>query len=119
MTEPLHWWIIFNVFVLVMLALDLGVFHRHAHTVRLKEAIGWSIFWVVLALLFNLALYWIWPVGQGGYTPAQAGLAFFTGYVIERALSIDNIFVFVVLFSYFQVASQYRSEEHTSELQSR
>ena len=107
MTEPLHWWIIFNVFVLVMLALDLGVFHRHAHTVRLKEAIGWSIFWVVLALLFNLGLYCIWPDGQGGYTPGQAGLAFFTGYVIERALSIDNIFVFVVLFSYFRVPSQY------------
>lgn len=108
MDEPLHWWIIFNVFILAMLALDLGVFHRHAHTVRLKEAIGWSIFWVVLALLFNLGLYWIWwPDGQGGYTPAQAGLAFFTGYVIERALSIDNIFVFVVLFSYFKVPSQY------------
>ena len=107
MAEPLHWWIIFNVFILVMLALDLGVFHRHAHTVRLKEAIGWSIFWIVLALLFNLGLYWIWPDGQGGYTPAQAGLAFFTGYVIERALSIDNIFVFVVLFSYFKVPSQY------------
>ena len=107
MAEPLHWWIIFNAFVLVMLALDLGVFHRHAHTVRLKEAIGWSIFWVVLALLFNLGLYWFWPDGQGGYTPAQAGLAFFTGYVIERALSFDNIFVFVVLFSYFRVPSQY------------
>src|SRR3990172_2329572 len=94
MDVPLHWWIVFNVFILVMLALDLGVFHRHANTVRLKEAIGWSIFWVVLALLFNLGLYCIWPDGQGGYTPGQAGLAFFTGYVIERALSIDNIFIF-------------------------
>ncbi len=107
MSEPLHWWIIFNVFVLVMLALDLGVFHRHAHTIRLKEAVAWSIIWVVVALLFNVGLYWFWPDGQGGYTPAQAGLAFFTGYVIERALSFDNIFVFVVLFGYFKVPSKY------------
>jgi len=107
MGVPLYWWIFFSVFILVMLALDLGVFHRRAHTIRLKEAIGWSIFWIVLALLFNLGLYWIWPLGQGGYTPAQAGIAFFTGYVIERALSIDNIFVFIVLFSYFKVPSMY------------
>jgi len=107
MSEPLHWWIIFNVFVLAMLALDLGVFHRHAHTIRLKEAVAWSIIWVVVALLFNVGLYWFWPDGQGGYTPAQAGLAFFTGYVIERALSFDNIFVFVVLFGYFKVPSKY------------
>jgi tellurite resistance protein TerC len=107
MAEPLHWWIIFNVFVLVMLALDLGVFHRHAHTVRLKEAIGWSVFWVVLALLFNLGLWWLWPTAGSKLTPNQAGLAFFTGYVIERALSIDNIFVFVVLFSYFRLDSRY------------
>jgi len=107
MAEQPYWWIIFNLFVLAMLALDLGVFHRHAHTVRLKEAIGWSVFWIVLALLFNLGLYWIWPDGQGGYTPSQAGLAFFTGYIIKRALSIDNIFVFVVLFAYFQVPSHY------------
>ncbi len=104
---PLHWWIIFNVFVLVMLALDLGVFHRHAHAIRLKEAVGWSIIWVVLAMLFNVGVWWLWPNGQSGYTPAKAGLVFFTGYVIERALSIDNIFVFVVLFSYFRVPAQY------------
>src|SRR3972149_3899127 len=107
MLVPIEWWIVFNVFILVILALDVGVFHRPAHTIRLKEAIGWSIFWVLLALLFNLGLYWIWPDGQGGYTPAQAGLGVFPGYVVERALSIDNIFVFVVLFSYFKVPSQY------------
>jgi tellurite resistance protein TerC len=95
---------IFNVFVLVMLALDLGVFHRTDHTVRLKEAIVWSIFWVILALLLNVGLWWLWPEEEGGLTRNQAGLAFFTGYVIERALSIDNIFVFVILFSYFRVA---------------
>ncbi len=107
MTQGVLGWVLFNLFVLFMLALDLGVFHRKAHAVRLKEAIGWSIFWVVLALLFNVGLWWFWPVTVDGLTPNQAGLAFFTGYVIERALSIDNIFVFVVLFSYFRLDSKY------------
>src|SRR3972149_7314256 len=98
MLVPIEWWIVFNVFILVMLALDLGVFHRHAHTVRLKEAIGWSIFWVVLALLFNLGLYWVWPVGQGGYTSAQAGVGVFTGYGIERGPGHDHTFRFCVGF---------------------
>ncbi len=100
-------WVFFNAFVLAMLALDLGVFHRTAHKVGLKEAIGWSIFWVILALLFNVGLWWFWPETGDGLTRGQAGLAFFTGYVIERALSIDNIFVFVVLFSYFRLPAEY------------
>lgn len=104
-----HWtpWILFNAFVIFMMVLDLCVFHCKAHTIGLKEAIGWSIFWVVLALLFNLFLWWWWPVAEGGLSKNEAGLAFLTGYVIERALSIDNIFVFVVLFSFFQLPSQY------------
>lgn len=95
MTEtPLLFWVLFNVFVLLMLALDLGVFHRRAHEVKVKEALIWSAVWVSLALVFNLGLYF-WK----GPTPA---LEFLTGYVIEKALSVDNIFVFVLIFSYFR-----------------
>jgi tellurite resistance protein TerC len=93
-------WVGFNVFVLAMLALDLFVFHREAHEVRLKEAAGWSIFWVALALLFNVGLYYV----RG----ADDGLAFLTGYLIEKALSVDNIFVFVLVFSYFDVPPRYQ-----------
>jgi tellurite resistance protein TerC len=90
----------FNLFVVAMLALDLGVFHREAHEVSLKEAAGWSILWIALALMFNYGLY----VFQG----RQAGLEFLTGYLIEKALSVDNIFVFVLIFSYFNVPPRYQ-----------
>ena len=85
----------FTTFVLVMLALDLGVFHRKAHEVRFREALSWSVVWVALALAFNVAI-WAW------YGPTK-GLEFLTGYLIEKALSVDNIFVFLVLFSLFAV----------------
>jgi tellurite resistance protein TerC len=91
-------YVVFLAFILAMLAVDLGVFNRKAHTVSLKEAIFWSIVWTVLALLFNLGIYF-----YAGTTPA---LEFFTGYVVERALSFDNIFVFVIIFSYFGVPSR-------------
>ncbi len=74
-----------------MLALDLGVFHRKAHVVRFKEALIWSGVWVGLALLFNAGIWW-----QFG---AEPGVQFLTGYLIEKSLSIDNIFVFVIIFS--------------------
>lgn len=92
-------WIAFNLFVIVMLVLDLGLFHRKAHVVRLKEALGWSAFWILLALIFNLGLY-IWS-GPG---PA---LQFLTGYLIEKSLSVDNLFVFLLIFSYFRVPQLY------------
>jgi len=88
-------WIGFNVFVLVMLALDLGVFHRKAHVVSFKESMTWTVVWVVLALLFNAG---IWH-----FSGSQKALEFFTGYVIEKSLSVDNVFVFAMLFSYFAV----------------
>ena len=88
-------WIGFNVFVLGMLALDLGVFHRKAHVVTVKESIAWTVVWVVLAMLFNL--------GIAHYMGDAKGLEFFTGYVIEKSLSVDNVFVFALLFSYFAV----------------
>jgi tellurite resistance protein TerC len=93
-------WIGFNVFVLVMLALDLGVFHRQAHTVSIKEASIWSIAWITLALAFNAGLYF--------FSGPEPALQFFTGYLIEKSLSVDNIFVFVLLFTYFAVPAAYQ-----------
>lgn len=93
-------WILFNLFVLAMLALDLGVFHRKAHVVRLKEALGWSVVWICLALLFNLLIYfWLGP---------ETALQFLAGYIIEKSLSVDNLFVFLLIFSYFSVPSVYQ-----------
>jgi tellurite resistance protein TerC len=93
-------WVLFNAFVLGMLALDLGVFHRSAHVVRAREAAIWTGVWVTLALLFALGLY-IWQDGQ-------TALTFLTGYVIEESLSVDNIFVIVMIFAYFGVPRQYQ-----------
>jgi len=93
-------WIGFNIFVLLMLALDLGVFHRRAHAISLREAAAWNVVWLAMALAFNYAmLHWY------GRTPA---LEFFAGYVIERALSFDNIFIFLLLFRYFAVEPRYQ-----------
>ena len=93
-------WVGFTVFVLAMLALDLGVFHRKAHGVRFREALAWSTVWVGLALAFNLLVY--------HWFGAQRGLEFLTGYLIEKVLSVDNIFVFVVIFSFFAVPAAYQ-----------
>jgi tellurite resistance protein TerC len=93
-------WIGFNVVILALLALDLGVFHRKAHAVSIKEAAIWSAVWIALSLLFNLSLFfWL------GREPA---LQFLAGYLIEKSLSVDNIFVFVLLFNYFRVPAQYQ-----------
>jgi tellurite resistance protein TerC len=100
MTDNLWLWVGFNVFVLLMLALDLGVFHRKAHVVTFKESISWTVVWVSLALLFNLGITY--------YMGPQKGLEFFTGYVIEKSLSVDNVFVFALLFSYFAVPPLYQ-----------
>ena len=93
-------WIGFNIFVLLMLALDLGVFHRTAHIVTFKESISWTVIWVALAMLFNLG---VWH-----YAGSEKGLEFLTGYVIEKSLSVDNVFIFVLLFSYFAVPQVYQ-----------
>jgi tellurite resistance protein TerC len=93
-------WVGFNVFVLAMLALDLGVFHRQAHIVSFKESITWTVVWVVLALLFNGSI--------GHFYGSQKALEFFTGYLIEKSLSVDNVFVFALLFSYFAVPAKYQ-----------
>lgn len=109
--DTLVWmWIGFNVFVLAMLALDLGVFHRSAHVVSIKEATLWSVAWIGLAAIFNLGIYLFWQqlVPQSSYTNSEAALAFMTGYLIEKSLSIDNIFVFVLIFGSFAVPAQYQ-----------
>ncbi|MBC6698207.1 TerC family protein [Hymenobacter puniceus] len=93
-------WVAFNAFVLAMLLLDLLVFNRRAHVVRMREALGWSAFWIALSLTFNYLVYHF--MGQ------QAGLEFLTGYLIEKSLSVDNLFVFLLIFSYFKVPAQYQ-----------
>ena len=93
-------WVGFNIFVLAMLALDLGVFHRKAHALSLKEASIWSVVWITLAMVFNAGLYLF-----AGPEPA---LQFFTGYLIEKSLSVDNIFIFLLLFTFFKVPAAYQ-----------
>lgn len=103
MTPETTWWVAFIVFVLAMLAIDLGVFHRHAHEVKMREALGWSSVWISIALVFNAGIYFGWV---GTYAPperSQAALEFLTGYLIEYSLSVDNVFVFALLFKYFHV----------------
>ncbi|MBZ0089814.1 MAG: TerC family protein [Thermoanaerobaculia bacterium] len=99
-TSSLWLWVGFNVFVLGMLALDLGVFHRKAHVVGFKEAGIWSAVWIGLALAFNGA---VWH-----FFGPQKGLEFLTGYLIEKSLSVDNIFIIALIFSYFAVPEQYQ-----------
>src|SRR5688572_13603481 len=101
-TMPLWGWVLFNIFVLAMLALDLLVFHRKPHEVSLKEALSWSGVWIGLALVFNAGIY-LW---QG----RQLALEFLTGYLIEKSLSVDNIFVFMMIFTYFKVPAKYQHE---------
>ena len=93
-------WIAFNAFVLAMLAVDLFVFHRDAHEVRIKEAATWSAIWIALAVLFGAGVY--------RFMGREAGLEYFAGYLIEKALSVDNIFVFVLIFGFFRVPAQYQ-----------
>lgn len=106
--KPLIWWLGFNAFVLLMLAIDLGVFHRKAHEVRFKEAIAWSTVWIVLAMVFNLGILLGW---FGPYEAAERAVRakeFFVGYVVEKSLSVDNVFVFAMIFGYFAVPAHYQ-----------
>lgn len=96
----IYFWIGFHVFVFIMLALDLGVFHKKTHTVPVKEAMTWSAVWIMLALIFNAFVYL-----EFGKVKA---LEFLTGYVIEYSLSVDNIFIFILIFTYFAVNTKYQ-----------
>lgn len=118
-----YWWFygIFMLFVLGMLALDLGVFHKKAHEVSFKEASIWSVVWVSLALIFNFILYryslWKFPqderlLANPNFVPDIAAwnvsLEFLTGYIVEKSLSVDNIFIFVMVFAYFAIPTKYQ-----------
>jgi tellurite resistance protein TerC len=110
MQESIWLWIGFNLFVLFMLALDLGVFHRKSHAISTREAIIWSVVWISLSLVFNTIIYFFWDrmVPGSDYTNREAALAFLTGYLIEKSLSVDNIFVFILIFSFFAVPDAYQ-----------
>ncbi len=99
---PLVVWLGFHGFVLVLLAIDLLVFHWKAHEVKMREALTWSGVWVGLALAFTVGVY--------GFLGRQAALEFLTGYLIEKSLSVDNLFVFLLIFSYFRVPAQYQHQ---------
>jgi tellurite resistance protein TerC len=98
--DQLWLWVGFNAFVLAMLAVDLLVFHKEAHEVRVREAATWSLIWIALALLFGVGVYQL--MGR------EAALEYLTGYLIEKALSVDNIFVFVLIFGFFRVPDRYQ-----------
>jgi tellurite resistance protein TerC len=100
MATSIWFWIVFTAFVLLLLVLDLGVFHRKAHAIRVREAALWSAFWIGLALLFNAGVWYV--------AGAETALQFLAGYLVEKSLSVDNIFVFVVIFSYFRVPAEYQ-----------
>ena len=118
-----YWWLYaaFVGVVLALLALDLGVFHREPHRVRFREAVAWCVTWIILALLFNGALYayGLWAFPQDPRLTAipgfdhreaawQVALEFLAGYLIEYSLSVDNIFVFVLVLGYFRIPAQYQ-----------
>jgi tellurite resistance protein TerC len=103
-------WLIFNVFVLAMLALDLGVFHRDEQVVTVREAIAWTTVWIGLAAAFAVVIYFFGHtmVAQPGRANSQLTLEFVTGYLIEQSLSVDNLFVFLLIFRYFKVPAEYQ-----------
>lgn len=100
MEITIYHWIVFLVFLVLMLVIDLGVFNKKSHTVSNKEALLWSAVWIALALIFNAGVYWFYGHGKA--------LEFLTGYLLEKSLSVDNLFIFVVLFGYFNVPKQYQ-----------
>ena len=110
MESSIWLWVGFNLFVLSMLALDLGVFHRKAHAVSGKEALAWSLVWISLAMAFNAIILFSWDrmMPESSYANREAALAFLTGYLIEKSLSVDNIFVFILIFSFFAVPAAYQ-----------
>src|SRR5271157_2552012 len=104
-------WVLFNLFVFAMLALDLGLFHRDKHVVELREAIGWTAVWIALAACFAVLIYFFGHTMVGHARPnSQLSLEFVTGYVIELSLSVDNLFVFLLIFGYFRVPRAYQHE---------
>jgi tellurite resistance protein TerC len=105
-----YWWFYagFVAFILLLLAVDLGVFHRTARAVSFRESLGWSVVWVALALAFNCAFYFYAASRFGPEAGTRVTLEFLTGYVVEKSLAVDNVFVFVLVFDYFAIPSEYQ-----------
>jgi tellurite resistance protein TerC len=110
-------WISFLLLIAVVVSLDLGVFHKKAHVPTLPEALGWTAVWVTLALIFNIGIYYLYEINPAGWdmgaeqlTGSEAALQYFTGYLLEKSLSVDNIFVIAMVFAHFQIplADQHR-----------
>lgn len=108
MEVGIGFWIGFVVFVVVMLFLDLKVFHKQDEEIRVKPALYWSAFWIGLALLFNVGIYFIGDIYWGEVIAKQKALEFFTGYLIEKSLSVDNLFVFLMVFGFFGIQAKYQ-----------
>jgi tellurite resistance protein TerC len=102
----------FVAFVLAVLALDLGVFHRKAHEVSFKESSLWTMIWIGLALVFNYVFYLFVQMKFDAFTAKKSALEFLTGYVVEKSLAIDNIFIFAVVFAYFKIPKKYQPSVH-------
>jgi tellurite resistance protein TerC len=100
MSNPVLTWTVFNLVVLVLLMLDLGVFHKNNRVISIKESLVWSVIWILVALVFNGVLYFT--------NGTKDALEFLTVYIVERSLSMDNIFVFLLIFSYFKIAAEYQ-----------
>jgi tellurite resistance protein TerC len=105
-----YWWVYaaFTGFVLVLLAVDLGLFHRDAHVVSFRESLTWSFVWVTIALAFNYGFYRYAASLHGEAEGSRLALEFLTGYIVEKSLAVDNIFVFVLVFAYFGIPPQYQ-----------
>lgn len=105
-------WIGFIALVCVLLALDLGVFNRKAHAIGTKEALSWTAFWIALSLLFSFVIHYLygsgWVANPDGLSSREAVLKYLTGYLVEKSLSLDNIFVIAMIFTYFQVPNKYQ-----------
>lgn len=100
MEHSLLLWVLFNIFIILMLVIDLMVFHNEEEEETIRQALNWTGVWIALALLFGVGVYW--------YMGSQTALDYYTGYLIEKSLSVDNIFVFLLVFSYFKVPAEYQ-----------
>lgn len=106
-------WILFLVMIFTLLALDLGVFHKSSKEISMKESLSWTVVWVFLSLCFGAVIYWIYDqnymnINSRGLEPSQAMIDFYTGYVIEESLSLDNIFVMAMIFKYFRIEMKFQ-----------
>jgi tellurite resistance protein TerC len=99
-THSVQTWLLFNALIIALLILDLGVFNRKAHVIKLKEAFGWSVFWILLGLGFGAFVY--------NYMGHTAGIEYVTGYVVEKSLSVDNLFVFLIIFRAFKIEKKFQ-----------